>query len=100
MSTGKRKRPAGGVLAALTSSSEVGLVGIVLLLTLVSALTLPAFRTSENISETLNNATIVIVVAMGEALVLMTRQIDLSVGTILGLAAFGTGAAVGHVPMS
>jgi rhamnose transport system permease protein len=90
----------GVVLTTLTSSSESGLIAIILLLTVAAALALPAFRTGDNISETLNNATIVIIVAMGEALVLMTRQIDLSVGTILGVAAFGTGAAVGHVPLS
>lgn len=86
-------------MRVVASSSESGLIAIIVLLSLAAAVTLPAFRTSENISETLNNATIVIIVAMGEALVMMTRQIDLSVGTILGVAAFGTGAAVGHVPL-
>ncbi len=84
-------------LGKLTRTSEAGLLAIVILIGLAATITLPAFRTGENITETLNNAATVIVVAIGEALVLLTRQIDLSVGATLGLAAFGTGAAVGHV---
>ena len=81
-------------------SSEAGLLTIIVLIGLAATISLPAFRTGENIGETLNNAATVIVVAIGEALVLLTRQIDLSVGAILGIAAFGTGAAVGHVALA
>lgn len=86
-------------LEQLGRTSEAGLIAIIVLISLVAALSMPDFRTGENISETLNNAATVIIVAIGEALVLMTRQIDLSVGATLGLAAFGTGAAVGHVAL-
>jgi rhamnose transport system permease protein len=91
------RAPLGTRLSKLTRTSEAGLLAIVILIGLAATITLPAFRTGENITETLNNAATVIVVAIGEALVLLTRQIDLSVGATLGLAAFGTGAAVGHV---
>ena len=37
------------------------------------------------------------VVAVGEAVVIIARQIDLSVGAILGLSAYMIGAAVGHI---
>jgi rhamnose transport system permease protein len=37
------------------------------------------------------------ILACGETLVLLTRQIDLSVGAILGLAAFVTGASIAHL---
>jgi rhamnose transport system permease protein len=94
------RAPLSARVAKLARSSEAGLLAIILLISLASVITLPAFRTGENIGETLNNAATVIVVAIGEALVLLTRQIDLSVGAILGLAAFGTGAAVGHVGMA
>lgn len=95
----RRASPLAG-LEKLARTREAGLVAIIVLITLGAAISLPAFRTGENIAETLNNAATVIVVAIGEALVLMTRQIDLSVGATLGLAAFGTGAAVGHVALS
>jgi rhamnose transport system permease protein len=91
------RAPLGTRLSKLTRTSEAGLLAIIILIGLAATITLPAFRTGENITETLNNAATVIVVAIGEALVLLTRQIDLSVGATLGLAAFGTGAAVGHV---
>ncbi|MGH2389979.1 MAG: ABC transporter permease [Chloroflexota bacterium] len=87
-------------LGKLTRTSEAGLLAIVILISLAAAISLPAFRTGQNITETLNNAATVVVVAIGEALVLLTRQIDLSVGATLGLAAFGTGAAVGHVGLA
>ncbi len=76
---------------------EGGLAVLMILVSLAAAASLPAFRSSENISEVLNNSTIVIVLAIGETLVLLTRQIDLSVGATLGLSAFIMGSLVGHM---
>jgi rhamnose transport system permease protein len=77
--------------------NEFGLLILLVLVTLVAALTLPGFRTSSNISEIFTDSSLVIVVAVGEAVVIMARQIDLSVGAILGLSAYLVGSAVGHI---
>jgi len=76
---------------------EVGLIAILVIVSVMAAITLPAFRNGVNVRELLNNAAVVAVVAIGESLVLMSRQIDLSVGAILGLAAFITGSLISQV---
>jgi rhamnose transport system permease protein len=77
--------------------SESGLVGLLVLISVVAAVTLPAFRTSGNLAQIVNNSSLVVIVAVGQAIVILARQIDLSVGAILGLAAFLIGSAVGHM---
>jgi rhamnose transport system permease protein len=76
--------------------SETGLLGLIVLITVVAVITLPDFRTGLNINESLNNAAPIAIVAIGEAVVIVAREIDLSVGAILGLSAYLVGSAVGH----
>src|SRR5258707_14814045 len=75
----------------------MGLIAIVLIVAVIAAIVVPAFRDSVNLRELLNNAAVVAIVAIGECLVLLTRQIDLSVGAILGLSAFITGSLLGQL---
>jgi len=84
-------------LARLFRIREVGLIAIVVIVSIVAAICIPAFRNGVNLREMLNNAAVVAIVALGESLVLLSRQIDLSVGTILGLAAFITGSLLGQL---
>jgi rhamnose transport system permease protein len=51
----------------------------------------PLFLSPQGTKDLLLNATIMIILAVGQTLVIVTRNIDLSVGSILGLVAFGTG---------
>ena len=62
-----------------------------LVLVLVTYLANPRFLSPQGVKDLLLNATIVIILATGQALVIITRNVDLSVGSILGLVAFGTG---------
>ena len=55
------------------------------------------FRTATNANEAFNNAAQIAVVAIGETVVILARQIDLSVGAILGLSAYLVGRAVGYI---
>ncbi len=84
-------------IRSLAHHNESGLVGILLLVTLIAAIAVPAFRSSGNPTQILDNASLVIIVAVGEALVIMARQIDLSVAAILGLSAYLIGSLVGHI---
>lgn len=86
-----RRRFSGGL-----RRSETGLLGLVVLIAIVAAIGLPDFRTGLNINESLNNAAPIAIVAIGEAVVILAREIDLSVGAILGLSAYLVGSAVGH----
>lgn len=82
---------------SLLIRNETALLGLVLVGGLLAAITLPDFRTSGNLNAVLNDSAAVAVVAIGEAIVIISRQIDLSVGAILGLSAYVIGSLVGHL---
>ena len=84
-------------LGQLVRVREAGLAAIIIVVSVAAAMGLPAFRSGENVTELLGNVATIILLAIGETLVLLTRQIDLSVGAILGLAAFVTGASSSHL---
>ncbi len=73
------------LLASLARAPELGLISILVALTVYAAAALPAFRTTGNADQILSNSTIIAILALAETLVLLTRQIDLSVGAELGL---------------
>ncbi|MGL4340019.1 MAG: ABC transporter permease [Rhodoglobus sp.] len=73
---------------------SVSLVALVALTYFVN----PRFLTSQSIKDLLLNATIVMILATGQAVVLITRNVDLSVGSVLGLSGFLTGTLFATVP--
>ena len=89
-------------------SSRVGAVakaretGILIALVLVIAVTTarnPAFLFSpDGFRDLLLTPSILIVVAIGQAVVIITRNVDLSVGSVLGLTAYLTGRLFIDVP--
>jgi rhamnose transport system permease protein len=56
------------------------------------------FLTLSNWQDIAQNVSIVAVVAVGETLVVLTRNIDLSVGSIVGLCGYLTAATLAHHP--
>ena len=54
------------------------------------------FLTASNWQDIAQNVSIVVVVAVGETMVVLTRNIDLSVGSIVGLSAYLTAATLDH----
>ena len=68
------------------------------LLVLVTYLINPLFLTPQGVKDLLLNATIVMILAVGQTLLIITRNIDLSVGSMLGLVAFGTGSIFAAMP--
>ena len=50
-----------------------------------------------NLNNLLNTTALIAIVAIGEAVVILARQIDLSVGAILGICAYLVGEVAGHV---
>lgn len=73
------------------------LVALVLLIGVTAAVN-PRFLDPQGLQDLMLNATIFVVMAVGQALVIITRNVDLSVGSILGLTAFGTGATFAAAP--
>ena len=76
-------------------------LGIVLALVIVVAgtsLDNSRFLSSTSLQQLLSGAAIVALLAIGETLVIVTRNVDLSIGSILGLSAYATGAIYVHHP--
>ena len=74
------------VLSLALGLLRVGPVLILLLLIAVLSLLTPVFFTSRNLGNILAQTAVIATVAMGQHLVILTRGIDLSVGSTLALA--------------
>jgi rhamnose transport system permease protein len=86
-------RPAGPgigsrLVGMLGRSRELTLSGVIVLLCLVVAFQAPHFLSISNLSQVTTLAAIIAIAAVGESLVVMTKNIDLSVESTIGLVAF------------
>lgn len=88
-------REPGGALSIWLYMLSVGPIAILLILIVLLSVASPHFLTPRNISNILAQTAVISVVAMGQHLVILTRGIDLSVGSNLALATV-TGALVYH----
>ena len=70
---------------------ELGIVVALALLILVTAILEPRFVEAASLRNLALNAAIFAVLAVGQTLVLVTRNVDLSTGSVLGLSAFLAG---------
>lgn len=68
------------------------------LLVLGTWLVNPRFLSAQGLKDLLLNATIIMIMAAGQALIISTRSVDLSAGSVLGLTAFLTGTLFAAVP--
>ena len=71
---------------------ELGILLALALLIGVTAATNPRFLSAQSIKDLLLGSTILAILAVGQAVVVITRNVDLSVGSVLGLSAFATGS--------
>ena len=76
----------------------LGIVGALALLIAVTAIIEPRFVDANSLRNLALNAAIFAIVAAGETLVIVTRNVDLSVGSVLGLAAFMAGDLLSSHP--
>src|SRR3954462_2975352 len=74
------------LLQASLFSLRAGPALILLLLIIVVSLTTPVFFTSRNIGNVFSQTSVIAVVALGQLLVIITRGIDLSVGSTIALS--------------
>jgi rhamnose transport system permease protein len=70
---------------------ELGIVAALLLLIAVTGVLEPRFVESDSLRNLALNASIFAILAAGQTLVIITRNVDLSVGSVLGLSAFLAG---------
>jgi rhamnose transport system permease protein len=84
-----RPQAGGGRFILLVSRvRELGLVIVLLLIIAVVSLQTPRFLTPGNFEQILLSIAILAIVAVGETMVVLTRNVDLSVGSTVGMTAF------------
>ena len=69
---------------------ELGLLIVLLLIILIVSVQAPRFLSFDNFEQILLSVAILAIVAVGETLVVLTRNVDLSVGSMVGVTAFVT----------
>jgi rhamnose transport system permease protein len=79
------------LIDAIVRAREASLIGVLALLVLGVSIAEPRFLNAQNLRDILLNVTIIALLAVGQTIVVVTRNIDLSVGSILGITAFATG---------
>jgi rhamnose transport system permease protein len=90
---GSGRRMTGQELAAaIFRMRELGIAAALLLAIVFFSIRSPNFLTVSNWQDIAQNVAIVVVVAVGEMVVVLARNIDLSVGSIVGLTAYLTAA--------
>lgn len=67
---------------------EFGIVAVLIIFVVVTTAIQPRFLNDQNIKFILSNTTIYALLAVGETMVVISRNVDLSVGSVLGLSAF------------
>src|SRR2546429_3192323 len=78
------------LLGLVSRVRELGLLIVLLLIVLTVGVQAPRFLSIDNFEQILLSVAILAIVAVGETLVVLTRNVDLSVGSIVGITAFGT----------
>jgi rhamnose transport system permease protein len=74
------------------------IAGVILLVFAATTIRNSSFASSASIQEILTGASLFILLAVGETVVIVTRNVDLSVGSTLGLSAFEIGQIFTHHP--
>lgn len=91
-------RPVSRLVQTLVKFREIGILAIILLLVALVGLRNPAFLALDNLRDILLNMAILVIVALAQAMVIITRGIDLSVGSIIGLTAMMVAFTVAAFP--
>ncbi|HEX8007318.1 MAG TPA: ABC transporter permease, partial [Trebonia sp.] len=88
-------------LARLLRAREAGTLALVLLVFALTTLRNHNFASGNSVQQLLVGASLVALLGVGETMVIVTRNIDLSVGSVLGLSAFVVGDLfrTQHIPV-
>lgn len=94
--------PLSGWLVHLARSRETALFAVLIALVLSTGLARPQFFNMQNLRDVLLNVSIVSLLTAGMTVVMLMRHIDLSVGSVVGISAYGVGClfvAFPHMPV-
>jgi rhamnose transport system permease protein len=94
----EKRQGSHAVAEALLRFRELGIVLALVLLVAVTTIVNPRFLSATSVQQILSGASIIILLAIGETIVIITRNVDLSVGSVLGISAYATGELYAHHP--
>jgi rhamnose transport system permease protein len=99
--TGQRARIGQArLLSRVSRVRELGLLLVLLCIVIIVGLQAPRFLSIDNLVQILLSVAILAIVAVGETLVVLTRNVDLSVGSLVGCSAFATAYFFKEQPQS
>ncbi|MCO5185511.1 MAG: ABC transporter permease [Anaerolineae bacterium] len=85
--TAKNEKSANTLFMTFVRFRELSIIIIIVLLMILVSIRTPAFLTIDNFRDILLNISILVIVALAQTMVIVTRGIDLSVGSTIGLVA-------------
>ena len=88
------------LLGQVSRVRELGLLIVLLLVIFIVGIQAPRFLSIDNFEQILLSIAILVIVAVGETLVVLTRNVDLSVGSMVGFTAFVTAYFFKQLPDS
>ena len=92
------RRPQANLVQLFVRFREAGIVLIIVALTALVSLRNPAFLSADNFRDIVLKMAILVIVALAQAMVIITRGIDLSVSSMIGLTAMMVAFTVAAFP--
>jgi len=77
---------------------ELGIVLALAIVVVATTIDNHRFLSSESVKNLLSSAAIIALLAIGETIVIITRNVDLSIGSVLGISAYAAGVLYQHHP--
>ncbi|MDX6307355.1 MAG: rhamnose transport system permease protein [Nocardioidaceae bacterium] len=99
MTTQTARRPSGLMSSRVSDflrAREVGIALLVVVIVVVTTVNNHHFADSASIQQMLTGASLIALLGVGETMVIVTRNVDLSVGSVLGLSAYIIGDLFKH----
>jgi rhamnose transport system permease protein len=97
----KEQRSGGSAVMTLLRAREASIAILIVLVVAVTAINNPNFVHADSLQQLLSGAALFALLGVGETLVIVTRNVDLSVGSVLGLSAYIVGDLfkTHHIPV-
>src|SRR6516225_3850127 len=81
-----------GLLRSLLRSREASLVLLIAVLTAITTVLNPRFLSPQSLKDLMLNVSIIALLVLGQTIIILMRQIDLSISSIVGITAFLSGS--------
>jgi rhamnose transport system permease protein len=94
------EQPAGshGLAELLFRFRELGIVLALVIVVSVATIDNHRFLSATNVQQIVSGASIIALLAIGQTIVVITRNVDLSIGSVLGISAYAAGTLYRHHP--